>query len=73
MGKIALEVTQTSRCSCVDREEDDDWRGCQKPVTGEMWLKKNKTGETAKVLELQLWRQQGMFGYNILRQVARPV
>ena len=57
MGKIALEVTQTHGCSCVDREEDDDQTGCQEPVIGDMWIQKNKTGETVKVLELQLCRQ----------------
>lgn len=51
MGKIALEITQTHRCSCVDREEDDDWRGCQELVTGDVWIKKNKTGETVRLPE----------------------
>ena len=55
MGKIALEVTQTSRCSCVDREEDDDWRGRQELVTGDVWIK-NKTGEMVRLLEPQLCR-----------------
>jgi len=36
----------------VDRGEDDDWRGCQELVTGDVWIKKNKTGETVRLLEL---------------------
>ncbi|KAI4529066.1 hypothetical protein MG293_020880 [Ovis ammon polii] len=37
--------------SCVDREEDDYRRGCQEPVMGDMWIKKNKTGETQELIE----------------------
>ena len=75
-GKIALEVTQTHDCKRVDKKEDDDPRECQEPVTGDMWIKKrmeDKTGETVKVLELQLCTQRGTIGYKVIRQVAGPV
>lgn len=61
-GKLALEFTQTSGCSYVDREEEDDRRGHQEPVTGDLWIKKNKTGQIVRLLELQLSKRGGTIG-----------
>ena len=57
----------------MDREEDDDRRGCQEPVTGDMWIKKNKTGETVRLLEPQLCGGGETIGHNVVRQATGSV